>query len=155
MHHSQPENQMLKRMLLAILLVAASSTIADARNTRLLLKIQDVLNRPDFQDKVGNSVAFYFSNQPQPQAAQTMGEFVTNKKTNSFGKSDDLACQWAMLSALIQFRDRALSEGGNAVVNLQSYYDKNEIPDKSEYECHAGALVAGVALKGTVAKVTK
>jgi hypothetical protein len=60
-----------------------------------------------------------------------------------------------MLSALIQFRDRATSEGGNAVVNLQSYYDKNEIPDKSEYECHAGGVVAGVALKGTVAKITK
>jgi hypothetical protein len=146
---------MLKPILFAILLIVASGSIADARNTRLLLKIQDVLSRPDFQEKVGNSVAFYFSNQPQPQAAQTMGEFVTNKKTNSFGKSDEAACQWAMLSALIQFRDRATSEGGNAVVNLQSYYDKNEIPDKSEYECHAGAVVAGVALKGTVAKITK
>jgi hypothetical protein len=146
---------MLKPMLFAILLIVASGSIADARNTRLLLKIQDVLSRPDFQEKVGNSVAFYFSNQPQPQAAQTMGEFVTNKKTNSFGKSDEAACQWAMLSALIQFRDRATSEGGNAVVNLQSYYDKNEIPDKSEYECHAGGVVAGVALKGTVAKITK
>jgi hypothetical protein len=146
---------MLKPILFAILLIVASGSIADARNTRLLLKIQGVLSRPDFQEKVGNSVAFYFSNQPQPQAAQTMGEFVTNKKTNSFGKSDEAACQWAMLSALIQFRDRATSEGGNAVVNLQSYYDKNEIPDKSEYECHAGAVVAGVALKGTVAKITK
>ena len=146
---------MLKPILFAILLIVASGSIADARNTRLLLKIQDVLSRPDFQEKVGNSVAFYFSNQPQPQAAQTMGEFVTNKKTNSFGKSDEAACQWAMLSALIQFRDRATSEGGNAVVNLQSYYDKNEIPDKSEYECHAGGVVAGVALKGTVAKITK
>jgi hypothetical protein len=146
---------MLKPILFAILLIVASGSIADARNTRLLLKIQDVLSRPDFLEKVGNSVSFYFSNQPQPQAAQTMGEFVTNKKTNSFGKSDEAACQWAMLSALIQFRDRATSEGGNAVVNLQSYYDKTEIPDKSEYECHAGAVVAGVALKGTVAKITK
>jgi len=146
---------MLKPMMFAILLIIASFSIADARNTRLLLKIQDVLSRPDFQEKVGSSVAFYFSNQPQPQAAQTMGEFVTNKKTNSFGKSDEAACQWAMLSALIQFRDRATSEGGNAVVNLQSYYDKNEIPDKGEYECHAGAVVAGVALKGTVAKIAK
>jgi hypothetical protein len=146
---------MLKPMMFAILLIVASFSIADARNTRLLLKIQDVLSRPDFQEKVGSSVAFYFSNQPQPQAAQTMGEFVTNKKTNSFGKSDEAACQWAMLSALIQFRDRATSEGGNAVVNLQSYYDKNEIPDKGEYECHAGAVVAGVALKGTVAKIAK
>ena len=146
---------MLKRILFAILLIAASSSLADARNTRLLLKIQDVMSSSDFQEKVGNSIAFYFAYQPQPQVTQTLGEFVTNKKTNSFGKSDEAACQWAMLSALIQFRDRAVAEGGNAVINLVSYYDRDEIPDKSEYECHAGAFVAGVALKGTVAKLAK
>ena len=146
---------MLKRILFAILLVAVSSSMAQARNTRLTLKIQDVLNRPDYQEKVGNSIAFYFANQPQPQVVQNLGEFVTNKKTNAFGKSDEEACQWAMLSALIQFRDRAVAERGNAVVNVVSYYDKNELPDKSEYECHAGGVVAGVALKASVAKIAK
>jgi hypothetical protein len=146
---------MLKRILFASLLLVVSNSVAQARNTRLTLKIQDVLNRPDYQQKVGNSIAFYFANQPQPQVVQNLGEFVTNKKTNAFSKSDEEACQWAMLSALIQFRDRAVAEGGNAVVNLVSYYDRNEIPDKSEYECHAGAVVAGVALKGSVAKIAK
>ena len=146
---------MLKRILFAILIVVASSSMAQARNTRLTLKIQDVLNRPDYQEKVGNSIAFYFANQPQPQVVQNLGEFVTNKKTNAFGKSDEEACQWAMLSALIQFRDRAVAERGNAVVNVVSYYDKNELPDKSEYECHAGGVVAGVALKASVAKIAK
>ena len=146
---------MIKRILFASLLVVVSSSMANARNTRLTLKIQDVLNRPDYQEKVGNSIAFYFANQPQPQVVQNLGEFVTNKKTNAFGKSDEEACQWAMLSALIQFRDRAVAEGGNAVVNIVSYYDRNEIPDKSEYECHAGAVVAGVALKASVAKIAK
>jgi uncharacterized protein YbjQ (UPF0145 family) len=146
---------MIKRILFASLLIVVSSSMANARNTRLTPKIQDVLNRPDYQEKVGNSIAFYFANQPQPQVVQNLGEFVTNKKTNAFGKSDEEACEWVMMSALIQLRDRAVAEGGNAVVNIESYYDKDEIPDKSEYECRAGAFVAGVALKGTVAKIAK
>jgi hypothetical protein len=146
---------MSKRLLLAGLIVIAMSSIVQARNTRYTLKIQEVMNSADYQQKVGNAVAFYFANQPAPRFAQNLGEYVTNKKTNSFGKSDEAACQWAMLSALIQLRDRALQEGGNAVINIVSYYDRDEIPDKSEYECHAGAVIAGVALKGTVVKLAK
>ena len=129
--------------------------MAQARNTRHTLKIQDVLDSPDYQQKVGNEVAFYFANQPAPRIAQNLGQYVTNKKTNAFAKSDETACRWAMLSALIELRDRALKEGGNAVINVASYYDKDEIPDKSEYECHAGGVIAGVALKGTVVKLAK
>ncbi|MGA2411015.1 MAG: excinuclease ATPase subunit [Candidatus Binataceae bacterium] len=146
---------MLKRLLFATLIIIAISPVAQARNTRYTLKIQDVISSADYPDRVGNAVAFYFGNQPTPPVAQNLGEFVTNKKTNSFGKSDTDACHWAMLSALIQLRDRALQEGGNAVINVVSYYDRKEIPDKTEYECHAGAVIAGVALKGTVVKLAK
>lgn len=142
-------------LLLASWLLVLLSTFAQARNTQLTLKIQDVLNSPDFQSKVGNSVAFYFANQAAPAVAQNLGTYVTNKKTNAFGKSDVAACQWAMLSALIELRDRANKEGGNAVINIVSYYDKDQIPDKSSYECRAGAVIAGVALQGTVVKLAK
>jgi uncharacterized protein YbjQ (UPF0145 family) len=146
---------MPKRILFASLLVIALSSMAQARNTRHTLKIQDVLDSPDYQQKVGKEVAFYFANQPAPRIAQNLGQYVTNKKTNAFAKSDETACRWAMLSALVELRDRAVKEGGNAVINVASYYDKDELPDKSEYECHAGGVIAGVALKGTVVKLAK
>ena len=38
-----------------------------------------------------------------------------------------------------------LQQGGNAVVNIESFYDRNARASTSEYECHAGALMAGVA----------
>ena len=60
-----------------------------------------------------------------------------------------------MISALLELRDRAVREGGNAVIKVVSYYNKQEIPDTTEYECHTGAFVAGVALKGTVVKLSK
>ena len=47
---------------------------------------------------------------------------------------------------------RADSEGANAVVNIVSYYKKNVFSSPTEYECHAGAFVTGVALKGMFVK---
>ena len=125
---------------------------AYARDTTLHLPIQDVLNSPDFQQKVGNDVKFYFGSQPAPKTLKSFGDFDTNKKTNAFGKSDDVACRWAMLSALIQLKERAVSEAANSVVNVVSYYKKNVFSSPAEYECHAGAVMAGVALKGTFVK---
>ena len=41
----------------------------------------------------------------------------------------------------------------NAVTNIVSYYRKNEYSSKTDYECHAGAVVAGVALRGDLARL--
>lgn len=48
-------------------------------------------------------------------------DVVTNKKTNAFA-SDESACRTAMLSALIQLKERAQADGGNAAVNIISFY---------------------------------
>ena len=47
----------------------------------------------------------------------------------------------------------AKAAGANAVVDLASNYKHIEYKDSQKYECHAGALMAGVALKGNLAKV--
>ena len=41
----------------------------------------------------------------------------------------------------------------DAVTNIVSFYKRNERKDAQTYECHAGAIMAGVALKGDLAKV--
>lgn len=84
---------------------------------------------------------------------QRLGEDVTNKKTNAANKSDVEACNWVALSALLALQDGAKSRGANAVVDIVSYYKKNEFKSATNYECWAGTFVAGVALKGTYAKV--
>ena len=143
---------MLKQsILIAALAVASISQLAYARDTEYKLPIKAVLDRPDYAEKVGSSVKFYFGNDKKVPT-ENLGEFVTNKKTNAFNKTDLEACQWAMLSALIELRDRAVKEGGTQVVDVNSYYKKNEFRSNTEYECHAGGIIAGVALKGTVVK---
>jgi len=84
---------------------------------------------------------------------QRLGEDVTNKKTNAANKSDAEACRWVALSALRALQDGARSRGANAVVDIVSYYKKNEFKSSTNYECYAGTILAGVALKGTYAKV--
>ena len=40
----------------------------------------------------------------------------------------------------------------NKKTNGVSYYKKHEFKSTTEYECHAGAFIVGVALKGDIAR---
>jgi uncharacterized protein YbjQ (UPF0145 family) len=150
------------RILLAALLVgstilgAALSGLvgtAEARDTEYKLKIDEVIQSADGQAKLKPDVKFFFGSQKAPAGKTLESAYVANPKTNSFGKSDETACRWAMLSALIDLQDQARRQGGNAVVNIVSYYKKNEFSSPTDYDCHAGAIIAGVALKGDIVKL--
>jgi hypothetical protein len=139
----------------AILLGIAQAGPADARNTRYTLAIADVKADSRYAEAVPDDVAFYFADQQHPAIETSLGEFVTNRKGNSAGRPDEEACRWTMMSALKQLRDRAVEEGGNAVINIVSYYRKEVFASGTQYECHAGAIISAVALKGTVVKLKK
>ena len=124
-----------------------------ARDTKHLMSIEEAMNSAEFQERLDPKVRFFFGETPYPAPVQKRGEYVTNKKTNAVGKSDHRACEWVFLSALLSLQDRAIAEGGNAVVNVRSFYKKNTFSSTSEYECHAGAVIAGVALKGEVVRL--
>ena len=140
---------------LAVTATFCLSDAAQARNTRYYLKIEDVKRDPRYQDSVPTDVAFYFADQAHPAIVANFGDAVTNRKGNSFGRPDEEACRWTMMSALKTLHDRAIEEGGNAVIGIVSYYQKNTYSSATDYECHAGGFVAGVALKGTVVKLAK
>lgn len=77
---------------------------------------------------------------------------VSNKKTNAVNKTAEAACQIAFLSAVKQFQYAARNNGGSRVVNLISYYKKRPYSSTTQYECHVGAIMAGVTLKGDIAQ---
>ncbi|POB08294.1 excinuclease, partial [Vibrio vulnificus] len=77
----------------------------------------------------------------------------TNKKTNAFNKTDEEACNWVFLSAMIVLKERAIKEGGNAVVDIKSNYKNNLTSSVDTFQCGAGTMVAGVALTGKVVKL--
>ncbi|MFL6671924.1 MAG: excinuclease ATPase subunit [Massilia sp.] len=109
----------------------------------------------DVQGRLGNAVRFYFGKQKAPAVLKRIGVEQTSQKTNAFGKSDTTACNWAFLSAMLQLQKHARQVGANAVVNIVSNYKNVEFSSETEFECHAGAIMAGVALKGDFVRVAE
>ena len=139
--------------LIGLSLSLVTAWPAHARDTRHLLPIASGLENKDAQEKLDGSIKFFFGAQPHPAILTKLGTDVSNRKTNAFGKSDERACNWAFLSAMIALQNRAKQMGANAVVNIVSYYQKNVMSSETEFECHAGAVIAGVALKGDFVKI--
>jgi uncharacterized protein YbjQ (UPF0145 family) len=139
-------------LIIAGSLIATASPI-HARDTKYLLPIETALAVKDAQDKLDGSIKFFFGNQQTPPILAKLGTDVSNRKTNAFGKSDERACNWAFLSAMVALEKRAQQLGANAVVNIVSYYQKVTMSSPTEFECHAGAVIAGVALKGDFVKI--
>lgn len=142
-------------LLLVLCITLTITSVAQARNTKYLMSINEALKSPDSEEKLGDSVKFYFAGQPHPSVQQKMGTYIANRKTNAIGKKDSFACNWVFLSAMKSLETRAHQLGANAVINIVSYYDKNPMASPTVFECHAGATVAAVVLKGDFVKVTR
>lgn len=121
----------------------------------MMMPVKPALETPDAKQKLDGSVSFYFGDTPHPKVIESYGEYVSNKKTRAFGASDVDTCQRVVLSNFIEFQQRAQSLGGNAVINITSYFRRNEVKDDNSYECHVGFLMSGVALKGEVVKLAE
>jgi uncharacterized protein YbjQ (UPF0145 family) len=141
-------------VLLPLAIVMASSPAATAagRDDLLTFRVADVLNNPTYAAKLPAGVRYYFGGQ-SVSVVKSLGTTNTNKKTNAFNKTDQGACEWAMLSALIAIGEDAKSRGGNAVIHIKSNYKGNLTSSNDSYVCGAGGLMAGVALVGDVATV--
>ncbi|TCJ98346.1 hypothetical protein EV694_0738 [Volucribacter psittacicida] len=120
------------------------------RDTTHYLSINETLNSPQAKQVLNPNIKLYFAKSAQGKVVAA--DLVSNKKTNAANKTDQEACQWAFLSAVKQFQDRAVSLGATKVTNLVSYYKKNTYKSTTSYECHAGHIIAGVALKGDIVK---
>ena len=144
----------MKRLLtLGVTCLMLAAVPAFAADTRVELPLQDLIDSPEAKAAgIDGSVRFYLAGQ-SVAVQQRFGEDVANRKTNAANKSDEEACRWVALSTLRALQDGAKRRGANAVVDITSYYKKNEFRSASNYECYAGTFVAGVALKGTYAKV--
>jgi hypothetical protein len=140
---------------LVLLACALAAGTAAARDTEYKLPFAEVLtlSDPNIKTKLDDSIKLYFGDQPTPKVLSKIGEDTSNKKTNGFGKEDAFGCKWAAYSALVALQERARHLGANAVINIVSNYKKEPFSSQTEYECHAGAFVIGVALKGTFVKL--
>jgi uncharacterized protein YbjQ (UPF0145 family) len=133
--------------------MAAGSVVAAERHNSFSL--ESALNSSAAKEKLDSNVELYFGKQKHPKVVESQGVIRTSKKTNGFGKSDQKACEWALISALISLQAQAEQQGGNAVIEIKSNYQNKETSSETEYVCVSGALMSGVALKGKVVKLAK
>jgi len=143
----------IKVFLSAIVVLGAVNV--EARDDHSMWSISEALNTEDAKQKLNKDIRFYFGDQSHPKIIKNFGEYMSNKKTNAFNKTDERACQWNFLSAMISFQERAQRMGGNAVVNIRSYYKKNTISSQTEFECGSGTFVSGVTFLGDVVELAK
>ena len=138
----------MKKILLACLVGSVMmSTNALAKDDRVKFSIEPLLSSDKAKQALLN-VPVYFAGQPHAEPTKVWGEVSTNQKTNAFLKSNQEACEWVLLSALKALQEKARREGMNAVVNIRSNYKHQEFVSSEEFECGAGNVIAGVALKG-------
>ena len=145
----------MRRLTLALATIAtlAIAPTAAARDTRQQFDIATAIAAGKADGTLDGSVQFHFKGAPALSVSERLGPATTNRKTNAFGKSDARACQWVFLGALKALQEAAKERGANAVVDIESNYKNQPFSSATQYECGAGGLMAGVALKGVYAKV--
>ena len=139
--------------LLAVSLTASFS--ASAEDKMIKFPIAGAMAVNDAQQRLGDSVKFYFADQQTPKVASKITSDKTSQRTNGFGKSAEKACNWVFLSAMLALQKRATEVGADAVINIVSNFRDQEFASQTEYECADGAIMAGVALKGDFVKLAK
>ncbi len=143
-------------VLVAATLISSSTFVveANAADELVLMPLDQVLSSPMAEGKIDGSVRFYLGDTSHPPITQNYGNFVSNKKTNGFGKSAAESCTRVILSTLIQFQDQAKGLGANAVVNMVSFFKQNEVSHNDDVECYKGFLMAGSTLKGDIVRIS-
>lgn len=144
--------KIVSSLLVGLSVLGATATV-QARDTKLFLPIRDALNyvgkKGAATEVIDPDIALTFGRE---EAGVLKANVVANKKTNGFGKKDVDACHWAFLSAVRELQDSAREAGASRVVNVVSYYGRREYRSTTEYECHAGAFIVGVKLRGDLAR---
>lgn len=141
------------KRIIAVAVLAMVTTGAMASDRKVMLPISGGMAANDASAKLNNGVAFYFAGQATPKVVEKLGSDKTSQKTNSFGKSDEKACNWAFLSSMLRLEKRAKELGANAVINIVNNYGNVENPNATEFECHAGGIMAGVAFKADFVRI--
>jgi hypothetical protein len=139
---------------LIALALLATPVLSMAADKIVHLPFDQVVAEAQKEGRLDPNIKFYLAgNTPPGQFTVVNDNVTTNRKTNAFGKKDDVTCSWVLQSALIALQDSAKSAGANAVVDIVSNYNDVQYSDPKNYECHVGFLMSGVQLKAKLAKL--
>jgi len=146
----------LGKFIASLLLALAFAISGKAADRTVYVPLEKAVQAAQAAGKIDGSVKFYLADAgpAEAQVDQVLRtNIVTNKKTNAVFKGDKNTSLHVSQSAVIALHNAAQKAGANAVINIVSYYRKQEYRSTTDIECHAGATVTGVALKGDLVKL--
>ena len=147
----------MKMFGFAVLFISLSllfTTGAQARNDAHFFSIQDAVKTAENRSSFSKGIKFYFADQPHPAVEATLSQGVVAYKKGSISDRTEVeACNRTFLAALAQLQARARKVGGNAIINIESYYKKTSFKSNDQYECRVGSARTGVMLRGDIVKL--
>ncbi|MDR0247313.1 MAG: hypothetical protein LBI16_02815 [Burkholderiales bacterium] len=158
---------LVKAMVFTALLVFLSLCAASAQavgwffmvevkdnDVKYVIPVQQAIEKGKAEGLLSNDIKFYFSGQSHSAIETTLTEdFVAHKEIKRGNRDEEKVCSELVLSALNQLQERARSEGGNAVINIVSFFKKRSFKSENLYECYIGRVKASVTLKGDIVKL--
>lgn len=143
----------LKNILGISLILAISSTPALARNSEVLLDAKNAVHEQGKGDLL--DVPFYMKGVKHKKVVKTIGNWSSTRKGRGAFQSDEDACNRTFVTALKSLQQRAITEGGNAIINVTSWTKNKPYEDKNNFRCVAGAVIVHVAIKGDIVVLEK
>jgi hypothetical protein len=139
----------LRKTAIAVVALAAFAAPAHAKGRADVqtYPIESIRALPEYQEKIGN-FRFVWGNNP----GRGLGTTQTRKATNGVNKSDEAACAWAALSALIALKADAEKRGGSSVQGLKSNVTGTPFSSSTEFQCISGFTNSRVYFQGVVAR---
>lgn len=138
----------MKKILIFLSVLLLSSQLY-AKNNIEKFSIQNALNSNEAKTALDSDIKLIFGS---GTTIGLIGQKLTSNAKSRSKKSAQESCNWAFLAAMKKFQAKAKAMGGTKVVNITSYYYKNPLDSKSEYECGVGRIVVGVTFQGQIAK---
>lgn len=140
---------MKSRIAIASLLaVAVAAPAAHARKEYQTFSIELIKSQPEYAEKIGD-FKFGFGD---AISGTSLGETSTRRSTNGVNKSDERACAWAALGALMALKADAEARGGTAVEGIKSTVSGEDFSSATEFQCISGFTNSRVYFKGVVTK---
>ncbi len=143
--------------LLAIYSTAAPAQLYGAPPDKILIMDpKKELGSDQFKAGLGNDVAFFFIGADKPAVKKQMEETLLDKRTTLSLGTQEANCRRVLLAVFRDLQVRARRKGGDAVVNLVSFYRQHYTADSTMIECHSGRdVMAHIILRGNIAQLDK
>ncbi len=142
-----------KIIISCTLMIFMCGSSATAKDEMEKYSIQEAFQYNKVSTQFDGSVSFFWGNQSYPPVVTKFRSYKTSKRTSLLSKERDYACSLAMAEALKTLEERALKEGGNAIINIVSNVNNIEESSDVDFTCMVGRVVVNVALKGMVVTI--